>query len=383
MAKAGWQRIKNRNGWGLVLVAGAMLHLLSGCSGGGSGGSEDNDPSQTDNGAPTAETASLTTARGLEATVSLTASDPENDTLTYAVSAAPDHGSADIAGDGTLTYTPDAGFLGDDALTYRVTDGNGNEATAEVTVAVPGLNDTGITACGDYAYGNTGNHDNHVDCDDTAEATQTESGTDAEGDPVPAGQDAVYGRDAAERNGTLTKEGGGSAGFDFTKIGSNGNALDANATDWTCVRDNVTGLMWEGKTDDGGLRDKDHTYTWYSPDGDTNGGSAGTQDGGTCAGGIDCDTESYVAEVNNAALCGHSDWRMPTPAELASIVDNSTIGPAVDTGYFPHTAASNYWSASPYAGNSSYAWDVYFFSGLVGNNFKGDANGVRLVRGGQ
>ena len=37
-------------------------------------------------------------------------------------------------------------------------------------------------------------------------------------------------------------------------------------------RDNVTGLIREVKTDDGGLHDKDWTYTWYN-------GTTGTADG--------------------------------------------------------------------------------------------------------
>lgn len=100
------------------------------------------------------------------------------------------------------------------------------------------------------------------------------------------GQDASYGRDAAALAGALTKTGGGVAGFDFTKLGSDGTPLaDQNAayaaTPWNCVRDNVTGLIWEVKTDDGALRDKDNTYTWYNIDPATNGGVAGTAGGGS------------------------------------------------------------------------------------------------------
>jgi len=29
------------------------------------------------------------------------------------------------------------------------------------------------------------------------------------------------------------------------------------------VRDNVTGLIWENKTDDGTIHDKNNQYTWY------------------------------------------------------------------------------------------------------------------------
>ena len=37
---------------------------------------------------------------------------------------------------------------------------------------------------------------------------------------------------------------------DFTKISSTGQKLPVNATSWSCVLANRTGLMWEVKTDD-------------------------------------------------------------------------------------------------------------------------------------
>jgi Bacterial Ig domain/SdrD B-like domain len=48
------------------------------------------------------------------------------------------HGTVTNQG-GTATYTPDAGFTGDDAFTYTVEDPFGNEATGTVTVTVTGL----------------------------------------------------------------------------------------------------------------------------------------------------------------------------------------------------------------------------------------------------
>ncbi|MBP8289539.1 MAG: DUF1566 domain-containing protein, partial [Chromatiaceae bacterium] len=140
------------------------------------------------------------------------------------------------------------------------------------------------------------------------------------------GQDASYGRDATQDN-----DADGHAGFSFTKLDANGNALAASAGAWSCVRDNVTGLTWEVKTDDGGLRDKDWTYTWYNPDPATNGGSSGRPDPGTgeenyansnsCQDPARCDTAKFVADVNQASLCGDGDWRLPTVEELLSIVD--------------------------------------------------------------
>jgi pimeloyl-ACP methyl ester carboxylesterase len=218
------------------------------------------------------------------------------------------------------------------------------------------LNDTGIDWC--------------------ANAAQNFLACPVDGYP---GQDAEYGRDATHNN-----DSDGHAGFSFTKLDANGNALAASATSWSCVRDNVTGLVWEVKTDDGGLRDKDWTYNWYNPDGSTNGGFAGYADNGNnCYDAARCDTYKYVADVNSQGLCGARDWRLASVDEFLSIVSNDRTGPAIDAGYFPNTVSSWFWSSSPYADNSDGAWAVDFDNGYVYSGSKGNARYVRLVRAGQ
>ena len=49
----------------------------------------------------------------------------------------------------------------------------------------------------------------------------------------------------------------------YTKLDANGNDLPNDATEWIMVRDNVTGLIWEVKTNDGSVHDKGKTYTIY------------------------------------------------------------------------------------------------------------------------
>ena len=223
------------------------------------------------------------------------------------------------------------------------------------------LNDTGIDFCGGATSGN-------APCDGSQ----------------PAGQDAHYGRDAQPPS----KVGGGGKGFDFTALDAGGQptAPSTGATPHPCVRDNVTGLVWEVKTDDGGLHDKDWTYTWYktdSPDGN-NGTASGGNCGGTVAAG--CDTEKYVTAVKNAHLCSYNDWRMPTRKELQDLVDYGRFNPSIDTTYFPNTPGSVFWSGSPYAGSTDYAWYVDFNGGAAGyhGNYPRDTpHHVRLVRGGQ
>lgn len=197
------------------------------------------------------------------------------------------------------------------------------------------------------------------------------------------GQDAEYGRDS-----TYNDDSNGHAGFSFTKRDSTGAALaDQSATygvtPWDCVEDRITGLMWEVKATDAGLRDSTWTYTWYNSTGTNDGGSVGTANGGTCVDLVNCDTEKYVAAVNAAGLCGYSDWRLPSAAELLSISDLSVAapGPAIDSNYFPNSMSNYYFTSTPAAGTSSIAWGItlddgsatYFVS-------KSTPSYVRLVR---
>jgi len=162
----------------------------------------------------------------------------------------------------------------------------------------------------------------------------------------------------------------------FTKLDADGNDLPDTATSWTMVRDNVTGLIWEVKTDDGSVHDKDNTYTWYDSNPDTNGGNAGMPGDGT-------NTEDFINELNSSKYGGHSDWRLPSPEELQSIVDYGTKEPAINDSYFPNTMSSHYWSSNTYALYPGYAWDVYFGNGLVYGGSKWHTYYVRAVRAGQ
>ena len=190
----------------------------------------------------------------------------------------------------------------------------------------------------------------------------------------PSSGQAFYGQDAQYTIGPMS----------YTKLDGSGNALSDSATSWVMVKDNVTGLVWEMKTNEDGVRnyndphDADNIYTWYDSNPATNGGNAGTPGTGT-------DTEDFIKALNDANYGGYSDWRMPNTKELVSIVNYSISypGPAIDTVYFPNTAASWYWSSTTGVDYTSYAWSVYFDHGGVNNLNKSSAGYVRAVRGEQ
>ena len=94
--------------------------------------------------------------------------------------------------------------------------------------------------------------------------------------------------------------------------------------------------------------------------------------------------EAAIVYCEGLSLAGHNDWRLPTIKELASIVDLAKYNPAIDTGYFPNTVSSYYWSSTTDAYFTDNAWLVHFGSGHGGHVcHKSDSYYARAVRGGQ
>jgi hypothetical protein len=134
------------------------------------------------------------------------------------------------------------------------------------------------------------------------------------------------------------------------------------------VTDTQTRLMWEKKNDAGGLHDVDNTYTWTDA------------------------MTVFVAATNGLSgdgsvqmgLAGHNDWRLPSNAELQTLLIAPypcATNPCIDPIF--GTAAPNlYWSSTRDTTHPTFSWGVFFNTGLIENDDWSKDYPVRAVRGG-
>lgn len=152
----------------------------------------------------------------------------------------------------------------------------------------------------------------------------------------------------------------------------------------SCVKDNNTGLIWEGK-EASGTRAGGNVYTNFD-----NPNAAQKFNGSSYVyptqAEIDAasNTVGYMNYVNSISLCGYTDWRLPTADELQGIVDYSVPAPnaMVQSAWFPNASKNSTWSVTPLYGNVIHVWSVSFSDGSVGGYKRYDSTVVvRLVRG--
>ena len=82
-------------------------------------------------------------------------SDTDHDDLTITVLSDVAHGDLALSNDGTLTYTPDAGFVGTDSFTYKLNDGAADSNPATVIVDVTNTKPTAAGLTYQVLHGTT------------------------------------------------------------------------------------------------------------------------------------------------------------------------------------------------------------------------------------
>jgi hypothetical protein len=231
----------------------------------------------------------------------------------------------------------------------------------------------------------------------------------------PAGAQGVQGNIGAP--GAVGPQGSpGAAGLGLPASCASGDVAVFYNSKWTCrsalphymdngdgtVTDNQTGLMWEQKTgttvigasNSSDVHGVNNVYSWSvaSPDPD-----------GTLYTGFLAQLNDLITPNDGTAtgcFAGYCDWRIPTVAELRSILaapsPNCTSSPCIDPTF--GATQSDYWSSSTVPGNSSnFAWFVLFsddflfegqqiplsFVGTVTTEGKLDYSHARAVRSGR
>ena len=114
---------------------------------------------------PVADDQSVTTAEDTPKGITLTASDPESDPLTYFIVDYPSHGS--LSGSPpTVTYTPDPDYTGSDSFTFKAYDGQAYSNVATVSITVTPVNDPPVVGdIPDVTFPEDGS-DSSIDLDD-------------------------------------------------------------------------------------------------------------------------------------------------------------------------------------------------------------------------
>lgn len=191
------------------------------------------------------------------------------------------------------------------------------------------INDTGMDFGGNYPEGN------NLGCT---------------GETVDA-QDCSSGRDVE-----FNENEDGVRGFSFTKLDAK-SGKDVPMTEnirgnWGCVRDNVTGLVWQART----VGVVKYPWKWRTV---------------------------AANEANDSKLCGYKDWRVPTTAELLGVINLGTLD-QTGTGQrsLLNLARENYWTNTGSVRSEDDAFAVDVIDGDVFMNDRRTRMPVMVVRGG-
>lgn len=87
-------------------------------------------------------------------------------------------------------------------------------------------------------------------------------------------------------------------------------------------------------------------------------------------------TYTWDDAVQYCAQLGPS-WRLPTVAELLTLVDVQALSPSIDVKAFPRTPADGFWSSS--LRGDGYRWTVTFYNGASSFDLVSFKHCVRCV----
>ena len=142
--------------------------------------------------------------------------------------------------------------------------------------------------------------------------------------------------------------------FEFIKFDASGDALPFSATQWTCVKDSTSGLIWEKKHSEG-LNNAEFVSNYSN-------------------------TQAYINMMNSTNFCGYDDWRLPDKDELQGLGRTVGTDSHLNTDFFPNSHNFWYWTSSQKSADKSKAWSIRSDFGFSRARDKNEKHHMRLVR---
>lgn len=128
----------------------------------------------------------------------------------------------------------------------------------------------------------------------------------------------------------------------WVKIDNNGEPMAPWAGPWRCVLDPKTQLLWEVKSYIEDIHDHQCSFSWYQE------GIGAAKKGDCFIEGEASDTRDLIHAANAQGLCGVNNWRLPTEAELASLIYKTPKPdePKMARDFFPFAKNGPYWTST-------------------------------------
>ncbi len=177
-----------KNNYKTLLSYAISVVLLSACGGGSD--SEKKTPTTpppvATNAAPVITSTNFEAKEDIPLSATLSASDTDNDTLTFSVVSGPENGELTLNSDGSFVYTGKQNYFGNDTFSVKANDGSVDSAVQSLTIEISGINDEPLITSLNFAV------------EEDSQLTATLSASDAENDSL------TFSLDSEPANGQLT-----------------------------------------------------------------------------------------------------------------------------------------------------------------------------------
>ncbi len=212
------------------------------------------------------DTATVEEGRSIRIDVLANDSDADGDALSVALTESADGGELQLNADGSFTYTPNAGFLGDDRFEYVASDGIGGPGRAAVTVTVTEAQDDSEPGNGGGAGPDDPGNDDSLELSGGSDGDNLVGAAgndliDGAGGPDrlegQAGNDRLMGGDGSDElfGGAGNDRLGGGRGADLIQGGSGDDRLwgneGADVLRGGAGNDDVQGGKWDDRCEGG------------------------------------------------------------------------------------------------------------------------------------